>query len=56
MKEKFWMALTICAGMPFALFAIIFVVGSFMVIPVETIAWLALDTAVVAAVFKAARS
>lgn len=56
MKEKIWKALAIFSIAVFTPFAILFVTGSLVVRPVETVFYLAADVAVVAVIFKAARS
>ena len=56
MKEKIWKALAIFAIVLFAPFAVLFVYGSLVVRTGETLFWLALGTAIVVILFKAARS
>ncbi len=56
MKEKVYKMLAIFAIVLFAPFAVLFVYGSLVVRTGETILWLALDTAIVVVLFKAARS
>lgn len=56
MKEKLYKALAIFEIALFAPFAIVFIVGSLVLRTGETVFWLALDTAVVVVLFKAARS
>ena len=54
--EKIWKALAIFEIALFVPFAIVFIVGSFIVRPAETAFFLATSVAVVVIMFKAARS
>lgn len=54
--EKIYKALALIIIVLFAPFAVLFIVGSLVVRTGETLFWLALGTAIVVILFKAARS